>query len=199
MNSRDSQIRWLVTTVVALTAALALTAPAGAWMVDSDGGHAGSGQESVPAQPSRSGQVDGSIRPAESFLRHARSEQQAQTSVPDAGVVVSPMNPGLVRSNGKTFVPGVDEKGNSTLVQVGPGLRAAAPFIPGYTDSWSGVAAKLGKDFAPVVPTATALGSSDDGVELGPLSIALALSLAVAALMALTALTVRRRRHVLLH
>ena len=253
MNSLDSQIRWLFTAVSVVAAALVLVAPVGAWEDPEGGRQAGNGQGSMPTQLDQSSAdstASGRSFSAESYLQHTRAEQlAAPTSNPSSGGVVAPMNPGVIVSNGKTFVPGVTASGQSALIEVGPNLRVleqasgvvvatmnpgvvvsngktfvpgvtangestlievgpnlqvvetatADAYIPGYTDSSSGIAAKLGKDLVPAVPQATVSTSSDDGIEVGPISIALASSLAVAALMALMALTVRRRRNVILH
>lgn len=72
-------------------------------------------------------------------------------------------------------------------------------FVPGVTDTRTGIAAELGRPLAPVVPQATTT-SSDDGFEIGTVPVAVAASLAAALLMVLMSLAIRsRRRHILLH
>ena len=222
MNSLDTQIRWLVTAVGVVAAALLLVAPAGAWEDPEGGRQAGNGQGSLPTQ----------------FDQESTVAANAANAA-DVGTVVASMNPGVVVSNGKTFVPGVNASGDSVLIEVGPNLRVSdaesgsvvasmnpgvivrngKTFVPGVNASGDSVLIEVApnpsssdrsfsadsylqharsEQVAGVQPT-PASGSSDDSIELGTLPLTLAGALAVAALMALTAVTVRRRRHVLLH
>lgn len=261
------KIRWLVTTTVAVVAAVVMVAPAGAWQDVAGGRMDGNGSGSLPpadvqerqkaailtnavhegAQADRrlgatretSGTVVATMNPGlvvsdgktfvpgvdengSAVLLEVSPSLTAGSYVseiaddPASGTVVATMNPGLIVSNGKTFVTGIDENGSAVSLEVGPGLRAGsvvdrnevvtdkarpeppAVYIPGVTDSTTGVYRALGIEPQPIV---AATGSSDDSFSLNSdIVIGISVALAMALLMALGtfALVNQRRRRVAL-
>jgi hypothetical protein len=214
---KDSKTRWLVTIVAVSAAAVMLVAPAGAWQDVAGGRMDGNGSGSLPppeVQERQASILTNAVH--EGRLAERRVGTTSVVPASTSGTVVATMNPGLVETGGRTFVPGVDSSGASVLLEVGPSLEVgsvasrddvvadkAAPapaveFVPGVTDSTTGVYATYGIE-PPAVVAAT--GSSDDSFNWNSdILIAISVALAMALLMALGtfALVSQRRRRVAL-
>jgi hypothetical protein len=206
---KDSQARWLVTTLGAVALMLVMVAPAGAW-ADVEGGRMdGNGQGSMPPVDVQKSQIHTNV---------AHEGRLADLRV-------------ATTTSGDTFIPGYTDSTSGVLKDVGATVATvpnrdhvvadkAAPeapvipylshgegvsssygetYVPGVTDSGTGVLTDVGANVEPPVAVTTAV--SDDGFDWSSdVVIGISAALLTALLMALGtfALVNQRRRRMVL-
>jgi hypothetical protein len=209
---QDSKIRWLVATLAAAALAVTIAAPAGAWADPPGGRQDGNGIGSMPPQDVQKTILSNSVHEG------VQADRRLGASV----VAAQPVE---IRSLGKTFIPGFTDSGAGVMLEVRQNLRddvvtdkaAPAPspipylshgngvpsstfktYIPGVTDSGTGVNRELGID--PTTVVATGEVSDDSFNWSSDLVIGISAALLTALLMALGtfALVHQRRRRVAL-